>query len=87
MDLFDIELLHKYTCPKWAKNLPNVPKHKLQLAMLPTPIHRWNLPGLPEEFEIFIKRDDMTGSLLSGNKVRKKFVGLIYMAWFLWRYI
>ena len=40
-----------------------------QLAQLPTPIHRWSLPGLPEEFELYIKRDDLTGAALSGNKV------------------
>ena len=41
----------------------------MQLAQLPTPIHRWNPPGLPEDFELHIKRDDLTGSTLSGNKV------------------
>ena len=41
----------------------------LQLAMRPTPIHKWELPGVPSGFEVFVKRDDMTGSTLSGNKV------------------
>ena len=41
----------------------------LQLAQRDTPIHQWNLPSLPKEFSLFIKRDDMTGSTLSGNKV------------------
>ena len=41
-----------------------------QLAQLPTPIHRWSPPGLPEGFDLFIKRDDLTGSTLSGNKVK-----------------
>ena len=40
-----------------------------QLAQIPTPIHRWSLLGLPEEFELYIKRDDLTGAALSGNKV------------------
>ena len=40
-----------------------------QLAQPNTPIHKWNLPGIPSGVEVFIKRDDMTGSTLSGNKV------------------
>ncbi|MCO5559988.1 hypothetical protein L7F22_013592 [Adiantum nelumboides] len=39
--------------------------------MFPTPIHRWNLPNLPTDAEVWIKRDDLTGMQLSGNKVRK----------------
>ena len=41
----------------------------LQLANANTPIHRWDLPGVPEQFTLSIKRDDLTGSTLSGNKV------------------
>ena len=40
-----------------------------QLAQLPTPIHSWPVPGLPDTFSLHIKRDDLTGSTLSGNKV------------------
>jgi len=43
----------------------------LQLAQRNTPIHPWHLPNLPKEFSLSIKRDDLTGSTLSGNKVRK----------------
>ncbi|KPJ65409.1 cysteine desulfhydrase, partial [candidate division WOR-1 bacterium DG_54_3] len=44
----------------------------LDLAMKPTPIERLrNFPQLPQGFEIFIKRDDLTGFSLSGNKIRK----------------
>ena len=40
--------------------------------MKPTPIERLrNFPQLPQGFEIFIKRDDLTGFSLSGNKIRK----------------
>ena len=46
----------------------------MQLAIRPTPIHHWDLPGLPKEFQVFIKRDDMTGSTLGGNKVYSVFV-------------
>eukprot|EP00731_Ephydatia_muelleri_P025519 Em0017g602a len=39
--------------------------------MAPTPIHKWELPGIPSGFDVHIKRDDMTGCYLSGNKSRK----------------
>jgi len=40
--------------------------------MKPTPIERLkSFPQLPQGFEIFIKRDDLTGFFLSGNKIRK----------------
>jgi len=51
--------------------IKNFPK-SLNLAMKPTPIERLrDFLQLPEGFEIFIKRDDLTGFLLSGNKIRK----------------
>ena len=37
--------------------------------MKPTPIHKWNIPDVPSPFTVHIKRDDLTGSVLSGNKV------------------
>jgi len=44
----------------------------LNLAMKPTPIERLReFPQLPKGFEIFVKRDDLTGFYLSGNKIRK----------------
>jgi len=44
----------------------------LSLAMLPTPVERLRkLSAIPEDFQLFIKRDDLTGFGLSGNKVRK----------------
>lgn len=44
----------------------------INLAMLPTPIERWRrIPEIPEDYNILIKRDDLTGFGLSGNKVRK----------------
>ncbi|KAK7461192.1 hypothetical protein BaRGS_00038780 [Batillaria attramentaria] len=56
-----------YHPPEWAKALSCVP----ELAMPNTPIHPWLVPGVPDRFSVSIKRDDMTGSTLSGNKVRK----------------
>ena len=41
----------------------------VQLANPDTPIHEWKIPGIPDPFRVSIKRDDMTGSTLSGNKV------------------
>ncbi len=38
--------------------------------MTPTPIHSWKLPGVPDRFDVSIKREDMIGSTLSGNKVK-----------------
>ncbi|XP_041483272.1 putative D-cysteine desulfhydrase 1, mitochondrial [Lytechinus variegatus] len=60
-----------YEPPSWAANLALIPKYKFQLANLNTPIHKWRLPRTPDDFEVFVKRDDMTGSVLSGNKIRK----------------
>ena len=46
------------------------PKH-LKLAHLPTPIHK--LESFSKEYgtNIWVKRDDLTGSSTSGNKIRK----------------
>ncbi|XP_046335288.2 bifunctional D-cysteine desulfhydrase/1-aminocyclopropane-1-carboxylate deaminase, mitochondrial-like isoform X1 [Haliotis rufescens] len=63
--------LVEYKPPSWAQHLKNVPTHKVELAMENTPIHEWNLPGIPDGFSLHIKRHDMTGSSLSGNKVGK----------------
>ncbi|MCX7704598.1 MAG: pyridoxal-phosphate dependent enzyme, partial [Planctomycetota bacterium] len=50
-------------------NLKSLPR--VSLANLPTPIHR--LERLSESFgvEVYIKRDDMTGGVETGNKIRK----------------
>lgn len=37
--------------------------------MKPTPIQTWTLPDVPDGYDVYIKRDDMTGSTLGGNKV------------------
>eukprot|EP00854_Cymbomonas_tetramitiformis_P007640 gene7640-9101_t len=34
-------------------------------------MHRWPIPDLPDGCELWLKRDDLTGLQLSGNKVRK----------------
>ena len=63
--------MNPYTPPSWARCLPNPPTHRFNLAQTPTPIHRWHVPGVPPGCELYIKRDDLTGASLSGNKVRK----------------
>ena len=61
-----------YSPPKWASCL-QPPTSRLNLGHLPTPIHRWhiNTPPSTRPIHFFIKRDDYSGSEMSGNKVRK----------------
>jgi D-cysteine desulfhydrase len=48
-----------------------LPPH-VALANLPTPVERLRIPpGFPDLPNVFVKRDDLTGAALSGNKVRK----------------
>lgn len=42
-----------------------------QLACTPTPIQEWKLKNVASDFNLSIKRDDLTGHLISGNKIRK----------------
>ncbi|KAG2450414.1 hypothetical protein HYH02_004916 [Chlamydomonas schloesseri] len=63
--------VESYTPPDWASSIPLAPSRRYRLGMLPTPIHEWRLPGLPEGVRVLIKRDDLSGMQLSGNKVRK----------------
>ncbi|KAI5673970.1 hypothetical protein M9H77_14334 [Catharanthus roseus] len=60
-----------YQPPAWASHLNPIPSHVYSLGHFPTPIHKWNLPNLPASTEVWIKRDDLSGMQLSGNKVRK----------------
>ncbi|CAN6584754.1 unnamed protein product [Malus baccata var. baccata] len=60
-----------YTPPPWASHINPIPSHTFSLGHLPTPIHKWNLPNLPPNTEVWLKRDDLSGMQLSGNKVRK----------------
>jgi 1-aminocyclopropane-1-carboxylate deaminase/D-cysteine desulfhydrase-like pyridoxal-dependent ACC family enzyme len=46
-----------------------IPTEKIALAMTPTPLHKWNVPGVPTGCTLFVKRDDLSGMQLSGNKV------------------
>jgi D-cysteine desulfhydrase len=54
------------------KKITLKPPPRFQLAMTPTPIEAFGLSPAPKSgIEIFLKRDDLTGSELSGNKIRK----------------
>ncbi|GER38454.1 D-cysteine desulfhydrase [Striga asiatica] len=68
-----LEFLSKkpYVPPSWASHLNPLPPHIFSLGHFPTPIHKWNLPNLPKNTEVYVKRDDLSGMQLSGNKVRK----------------
>lgn len=61
-----------YKPPAWAASLV-APKHgRVPFAHLPTPVMPWACPELSElGVEWHIKRDDMSGVEMSGNKARK----------------
>ena len=61
----------QYYAPQWSAGLSIVPRSRLALAVTPTPLYRWRAPVIDDSVELWIKRDDLTGSTLSGNKVRK----------------
>ena len=52
--------------PRLASRIP-----RLRLAELPTPVDTVTLRTASGEHDISIKRDDLTGKLYGGNKVRK----------------
>ena len=61
-----------YAPPAWAANLTPPENGRVRLGHLPTPIMPWNCPALRDlGVTWLIKRDDMSGVELSGNKVRK----------------
>ncbi len=64
-------LLESYSPPLWAEKLAIVPEKRLRLFQGPTPLEPLQFSRLPRGVKIWIKRDDQTGSLTTGNKVRK----------------
>lgn len=62
--------LERYSPPAWLPEWLTPPQHRVRLGHLPTPVERWQLPEAPCE-DLWIKRDDYSGSEMSGNKVRK----------------
>jgi len=61
-----------YTPPPWASALAAPTHGRIKLGHLPTPLMRWACGALSElGVRWSIKRDDLSGNELSGNKVRK----------------
>ena len=65
-----------YTPPRFAQRLKPHPSSRCNLGQFPTPLHPFKLAGtcgIPADVlgGMYIKRDDLTGMQLSGNKVRK----------------
>jgi len=63
-----------YSAPEWAKKAvaPSaLPTEKLVMSHNETPIQNWELPGVPEGFNLMIKREDLNGNSLAGNKIKK----------------
>lgn len=61
-----------FSPPSWARHLQPPPSGRVLLGHLPTPLMPWSCPALKDlGVEWYIKRDDMSGAELSGNKVRK----------------
>ena len=44
---------------------------QINLARLPTPVHPMHRTGEKLGVDLYVKRDDLTGAALSGNKIRK----------------
>ena len=65
-------IIHYYVClgaaggKEWKVNM-----NKLHLAQLPTPIEKIDYLSNKYKPNIFVKRDDLTDSVASGNKIRK----------------
>jgi D-cysteine desulfhydrase family pyridoxal phosphate-dependent enzyme len=66
-----VDAPEEYRPPAWASQLRLIPGSRVRLARTPTPIERFEPPGFPDGVELWIKRDDLTGIELSGNKIRK----------------
>ena len=50
------EFFHEYKPPSWIKGKIDekfIPKSRLKLSHTPTPIQRWSLPDVPENFKDF----------------------------------
>lgn len=73
-ELKNSNLISNYSAPKWAKqqiNPEHIPTEKLNLSSSNTPVQKWLLSEVPEDFNLFIKREDLNGSTLGGNKIKK----------------
>ncbi len=62
-----------YSPPAWTAGAITLrPKSRVGLGRLPTPIHEWRISLLDDlGVKWWIKRDDLSGFEMGGNKVRK----------------
>ncbi|XP_048744229.1 uncharacterized protein LOC125657593 isoform X2 [Ostrea edulis] len=63
--------LKVFVPPIWAQGLQHIPKFMIPLSHKNNQINSWNLPGVPESFHVFLRREDTDGTAIAGNKVRK----------------
>lgn len=63
--------LKRFSPPSWAQGLRNIPKFIIPLSVKNNQINLWNLPGVPDSFKVFMRREDTDGAVISGNKIRK----------------
>jgi D-cysteine desulfhydrase len=57
-----------YAPPSWASHLSPAPSQTFSLGHFPTPIHKWNLPNLPNGTEVWIKVRDKQQFAVSMNR-------------------
>nr|XP_022287846.1 putative D-cysteine desulfhydrase 1, mitochondrial isoform X1 [Crassostrea virginica] len=63
--------LKRFNPPVWAQGLKNIPRFIIPLSLKNNQIKPWNLPDIPESFNVFMRREDTDGAVISGNKIRK----------------
>lgn len=49
-------------------SIPQAPKYKMSLGMLPTPLHRFKPPGVPDNVEMYVKREELSVCILDVYK-------------------
>lgn len=40
-------------------SMPQAPKYKMSLGLLPTPLHRFKPPSVPDNVEMYVKRENI----------------------------
>ncbi|KAJ9546059.1 hypothetical protein OSB04_025766 [Centaurea solstitialis] len=66
----DFLTLRPYQHPPWASKLNPIPSHAFSLGHFPTPIHKWNLPNLPKDTEVWLKfQTSSIGTELRSSRV------------------
>ena len=61
----------KFAAPAWATEAGLCAPTSRFVLHNQTPIMPWRgIPGVPERFKVWVKRDDLSGMEWSGNKVR-----------------